>query len=894
KEDTTRERSEWTRPREPSKPKETSKESTKESRHHRELGKRLKAIYEDEGLDFGTELPDEETLIDRFKVATRLRKGRIEDVFRNIRRARNVQLCFLVDVTGSMQPHIDGVRHSIVEIVKKLTDDGPHVAFENASPVVQSMAVSFVAYRDHCDTKQFEVLPFTGVEEFKSFCAGLTATGGGDGPEDVFGGLGKALELRWNENCGTKVLFHICDAPCHGREFHNGMHDDHPTGDPKRRTCKELFSRLREKGIQYHFGKINSSTDIMLGKFSVAYGEPVTEFNVNNVKDIRDSVITAVSLSVEASVSSSMRTVGVPRRERSFTLDKTEPVWSTLREMKGTLLSYEFPKSINDIEEDVPLDRKKPKQAIVKVAKNPFGKDLSTYVDKPPTKARSKTPPSSKEILKKDEDIVLKEYLHTGKGMNSAKRYELSNQLQTIASFLAQEFMNDVKDRLGIKHIIKFIKIRTLCLQEESPCRFMSCEKRLSAGDKFVRFTNNADYHIMEAKAMDLGVSMEFVQLVTAFSHWTYKASNGFLMVVDLEGVVPRTIGSDGGQGVLLTDPAIHCKDVTRYGPMNHGPKGMKMFFERHVCNQFCKKLGLEGFKFSVAYGDAIMEFDVKNALDIKDSVIEAVSQSVSASVSTSMMNAGSVRVERPFTLDKTEPDWESIRETKGRFVSYEFPQSIKDIEDDVPLESRRPKSAIVKIAENPFGKGAERLAFYGKDVSTLKKNEDMVLKEYLHIGKDQNTAKRYELSNQMQTIASYLAQEFTKDMKKRDRAFTQTLKFIKIKTLSVMEGTTIRFMSCEKRLSAGDKFVRFTNNTDYHINIAKTLALGVSMDFVQLVTAFSHWTYKATNRFLMVVDLEGVVPESIGTGTKGVLLTDPAIHCKDVTRYGRMNLGED
>lgn len=41
-------------------------------------------------------------------------------------------------------------------------------------------------------------------------------------------------------------------------------------------------------------------------------------------------------------------------------------------------------------------------------------------------------------------------------------------------------------------------------------------------------------------------------------------------MVVDLEGIVSR-IEKTGQIGVLLTDPAIHCRDETRYGRMNHG-----------------------------------------------------------------------------------------------------------------------------------------------------------------------------------------------------------------------------------------------------------------------------------------------------------------------------------
>ncbi|GMT16047.1 hypothetical protein PFISCL1PPCAC_7344, partial [Pristionchus fissidentatus] len=104
--------------------KSKSKEQTKSlptDRNIKEVMKRLKVVYEDEGLDFGSDPEDADTLVDRFTVATNLRKKRIEEVFRLIRRARAVQLCFLVDVTGSMTPHLEAVKVSILDIVNKLT-----------------------------------------------------------------------------------------------------------------------------------------------------------------------------------------------------------------------------------------------------------------------------------------------------------------------------------------------------------------------------------------------------------------------------------------------------------------------------------------------------------------------------------------------------------------------------------------------------------------------------------------------------------------------------------------------------------------------------------------------------------------------------------------------------
>ncbi|KAI1704810.1 alpha-kinase family domain-containing protein [Ditylenchus destructor] len=87
-------------------------------------------------------------------------------------------------------------------------------------------------------------------------------------------------------------------------------------------------------------------------------------------------------------------------------------------------------------------------------------------------------------------------------------------------------------------------------------------------------------------------VSFEVVEQLMAFSHWTYQISRGYLMVVDLQGV----IGTDetGRKTLELTDPAIHCTDLTRFGRTNLGLDGMKIFFGRHVCNKFCHAMELK------------------------------------------------------------------------------------------------------------------------------------------------------------------------------------------------------------------------------------------------------------------------------------------------------------
>jgi hypothetical protein len=55
--------------------------------------------------------------------------------------------------------------------------------------------VGCVAYRDHCDgAKRVEVFPFNAsVEAFEAYMARVSVQGGGDGPEDIHGGLEEAV-----------------------------------------------------------------------------------------------------------------------------------------------------------------------------------------------------------------------------------------------------------------------------------------------------------------------------------------------------------------------------------------------------------------------------------------------------------------------------------------------------------------------------------------------------------------------------------------------------------------------------------------------------------------------------------------------------------------------------
>lgn len=68
---------------------------------------------------------DHEALQRRTKFAVGLRKARVETVLKKMSVARQLDLCFLVDITKSMRPYIDGVKNSIRTIVDRLTKETP-------------------------------------------------------------------------------------------------------------------------------------------------------------------------------------------------------------------------------------------------------------------------------------------------------------------------------------------------------------------------------------------------------------------------------------------------------------------------------------------------------------------------------------------------------------------------------------------------------------------------------------------------------------------------------------------------------------------------------------------------------------------------------------------------
>lgn len=106
-------------------------------------------------------------------------------------------------------------------------------------------------------------------------------------------------------------------------------------------------------------------------------------------------------------------------------------------------------------------------------------------------------------------------------------------------------------------------------------------------------------------------------------------------------------------------------------------------------------------------------------------------------------------------------------------------------------------------------------------------------------------------------------------------------VEFTEVTTLEVCSGPNTKFYNMESLLEGA--WLRYSNNGGY-VN---------TLDYAAVLQAFTHWTYEVSRNLLMVTDLQGVRMKN-SSGENVFCLCDPAIHCTDVLRFTRTNLGTE
>ena len=231
-------------------------------------------------------------------------------------------------------------------------------------------------------------------------------------------------------------------------------------------------------------------------------------------------------------------------------------------------------------------------------------------------------------------------------------------------------------------------------------------------------------------------------------------------------------------------------------------------------------------------------------------------------------------RTLKTFTICEEIPDWSRISVENARVFRNSFPDDmvISDLKNQLKEEKRHRK---IQIAAQPFAEGTQRIVYYGIDC-TYDPSKKVVFKEFKYLGKGLNKLKSYKEQMELQSVSAFLAQKFNKEKPPE----AKEILFTKAVVISLFERSKPFYCSQEPLIEG--PYVKYNSNNGF-----------VNKDeYAASLNAFSHWTYQVTDHYLMVVDLQGV--KSTSTSGPRFALTDPALHCKDVTRFCSTNLGNE
>jgi hypothetical protein len=172
----------------------------------------------------------------------------------------HVDLAFVMDCTGSMGSYITTSKSTIQRIVSD---------FALKVTGSDTLRVAFVGYRDHPPqdtTFVTKVHNFSNSPEAITFINGMTADGGGDGPESVLDGLwDAATKLSWRKD-SVKYVFHVADAPPHGPQYVTSG-DGFPSGCPCGMTIERIACEFERLKVKYKLLKIGSYPNLMADVF---------------------------------------------------------------------------------------------------------------------------------------------------------------------------------------------------------------------------------------------------------------------------------------------------------------------------------------------------------------------------------------------------------------------------------------------------------------------------------------------------------------------------------------------------------------------------------------------------------------------------------------------------
>ena len=507
---------------------------------------------------------------------------------------QELDIMFICDCTGSMDPWILAVKNELKNIISYIIENNQFVKIK----------MSFLGYRDIKDDKRFEIKDFTDdFESLENFISEIEATGGGDIPEDIAGALDQALKLSWRKN-SAKFCVLIADAPCHGKKYSKKDYkDDYPDGDPNGLTPEFLIADFGRYNINLYFIKINNINDVMNEIFNNSYISANKEHSPIIIAELGKSTSNlGFFVSVSSLATLNKYTVDkIPLDNVLISISNKRKYMSKL--MNDTIINIKNrpKKKLNYKIISKKVDSSKTYDNFISTNKNEVKAICHSYIIKKDrhmnmnwknpyinhykveTKCIIDDIPFGEGVERYayflyDKEVnlkyVAKEKKEYDASNNTLDKYAKEVESITICHHIANEFNERIvnivpKDKTDI--LLKYI--HCYIYEITSPSHEFYYVENYIPG-KYVKYNNNVGW---------IKTSIADQTLVAqAFSHFSYQFTQGYLMIVDLQGV-----------GGFLTDPQIHCLDQDKFGIGNFGYIGFVIFFLTHRCNKYCKELGL-------------------------------------------------------------------------------------------------------------------------------------------------------------------------------------------------------------------------------------------------------------------------------------------------------------
>jgi hypothetical protein len=386
----------------------------------------------------------------------------------------------------------------------------------------------------------------------------------------LLGGLEAAGGLAWSNP--NRILIHVCDAPCHGRNYYdkreeNVTWDRYPDGDPyKRDVCKILLD-IKRQHVQYFSVQLNEYPAKMFDEFQIIYGQ-IFQLNVEGPDDFIQSVSKITITTIMTTINDTMSLYKTTEKRKTYTLSDVEPDWSVMNTYPILTIEFILPKTIEGLFHPLLAGTG---NGIMQIATNPFAQGSLRYA------YYGKISLAGVGVV----DVVYKELISADPRYNTLTAYKQHLEIHTVAQCLAN-FFNQAQRKV-FREPIEIVYVDADIVQQlQDQTKIYQVERRFK--QTIQKWNNNCG-----------GVHLEdYSAILQAFSHWTHHQTAGRMMVVDLQGVK-----SSEDNKYLLTDPAIHFDDIQRCreARTNFGVKGMREFFRTHVCSEVCQKLGLEKVK---------------------------------------------------------------------------------------------------------------------------------------------------------------------------------------------------------------------------------------------------------------------------------------------------------